>query len=171
VSHIFLVGFMGAGKSTVGRLIAEELGLPFVDMDDRIEAREGRSISEIFARDGEAYFRSVESAVLEGLAEDADSVIACGGGVILDDANRAVLKRFGTVVYLRVTAGEALARVSGAATRPLLAGSGGAMAGSLLQAREALYRTVADITVDTVGRTPRQVADAVLGMLESRSSA
>jgi len=171
VSHVFLVGFMGAGKSTVGKLVASDLGLPFVDLDERIEAAEGRPVAEIFAGEGEPYFRAVESRVLRDLAEEPDSVVACGGGVILDDANRAMLKRLGTVVYLEVTAGEALARVGGADTRPLLAGGGGAMAASLLRAREALYRAAADVTVDTVGRDARSVADRVMQSLRERPSA
>lgn len=165
--HVFLVGFMGAGKSTVGPMVAQRLGMPFCDLDDMIESVDGRSVSAIFAEDGEARFRELETATLLGLEGREPCVVACGGGVVLADVNRATLKRIGCVVYLQVSAGEALARVGDTGTRPLLAGGGGAMAGSLLAAREALYRAAADVIVSTEGRTPEQVAEDVARRVEA----
>jgi shikimate kinase len=170
MSHIFLIGFMGAGKSTVARLVAERTGRPFIDLDNLIEASEGCSVREIFENQGEAHFREVESAALASIPDRPPSIIACGGGVVLSDANRAELRRRGMVVYLRVSAGETLARVGADGTRPLLSGHGGALAATkLLDARESLYAAVADITIDTVGRTPGEVARTVTEAIETRS--
>ncbi len=166
MSHVYLVGFMGAGKSTVGRLLAARLEMPFVDLDERIEARSGRSVDEIFAATGEPGFRVREHDELVSLEQESPAIVACGGGVILSDENRAFLKRTGTVVYVKVTAAEALARVGDSHTRPLLAGGGAQIASTILQAREALYRAVADITVDTVGKTPDRVVDEILGGMD-----
>ncbi|MDZ4178284.1 MAG: shikimate kinase [Coriobacteriia bacterium] len=161
--HLFLVGFMGAGKSSVGRLVAGRLGLSFVDLDERIEAREGTPVAELFRRDGEQAFRVLETDALQALSTEDPSVVACGGGIIVLDENRRALKRLGRVVYLVVDAAEALARIGDTATRPLLSGPSGTMAAtSLLGARKSLYAAVADVTVDTVGRTAEEVADLVI---------
>jgi shikimate kinase len=170
VSHLLLIGFMGAGKSTVGRLAADRLELPFVDLDTLVQDRGGRSVRQIFEQEGEPAFRAMEAAALESLESMSPSVVACGGGVVLSDANRLRLKRLGTVVYLRVTAAETLARVGDDGTRPLLAGAGGALVASrLLEAREALYSAVADAVVDTVDRTPEEVAEQVVLLARERS--
>ena len=162
---------MGAGKSTVGRMVAGRLDLPFVDVDTIVQERDGRSAREIFEQGGEPEFRALETSALESLEALPPSVIACGGGVVLSDSNRVVLKRLGTVVYLRVTAAETLARVGDDGTRPLLAGAGGALVASrLLEAREALYSAVADAVVDTVDRTPEEVAEQVVLVARERSS-
>lgn len=169
--HLFLVGFMGAGKSSVARLVAERLDRPFVDLDAEIERDAETTIPVIFAERGEDAFRDMETAHLAALEEAPASVIACGGGIVVRPENRVLLGRLGTVVYLKVNAAEALARIGDAATRPLLAGAGGPLvATALLQAREALYRSVADTSVETVGRTPDEVADAVISALGPEGS-
>jgi shikimate kinase len=169
--HLFLVGFMGAGKSTVATRLAEVLGEPFVDLDDRVVEAAGKPIATIFADAGEDAFRDLESAELRSLSGKEPSVVACGGGVVLRPENRALLKELGTVIYLEVTAGEALARIGDAKSRPLLAGAGGALAAtSLLSARETLYRSVADLTVDTVGRTPAEITEQVLHDIEGSAA-
>ena len=171
MSHLLLIGFMGAGKSTVGRLVAEQLGLPFIDMDALVRQLDGRTAREIFEEDGEPAFRALETSALESLTTMLPSVVACGGGIVLCDSNRVVLKRLGTVVYLRVTAAETLARVGDDSTRPLLSGAGGVLAaGKLLEAREALYAAVADVVVDTVDRTPQDVAREVVGLAQERNA-
>ena len=169
MSHVFLIGFMGAGKSTVARLVGELLGRPVIDVDNRIESRAGASVTAIFENLGESAFRQLEAEQLLELAEEPPSVVACGGGIVVNHENRAFLKSAGLVVYLRVTAGETLARVGADGTRPLLSGPGGVIvATKLLEARESLYAAVADITVDTVARTPDEVArDVVLAVKES----
>ena len=165
VEHVLLIGFMGSGKSTVGRLVADRLGRPFVDLDREIERNEGRDIAGIFAQKGEGAFRAAESDAVRSLTSLEPSVVGCGGGVVLDDGNRATLKRSGTVVYLQVSAHEALARIGHADDRPLLAGAGPGAAVALLRSREALYEVTADITVPTEQRTPEQVADEVVERL------
>ena len=172
MSHVYLIGFMGAGKSTVGRRVASELGWPFADLDALVERETGRSVREIFEVAGEPAFRALETAALEALAGAASSVVACGGGVVLSDSNRALLKRSGVVVYLKVTAAETLARVGADGTRPLLSGPGGVLAAtSLLEARESLYAAVADATIETVGQSQDQVAGAVVAFLRERGVA
>lgn len=169
--HLFLVGFMGAGKSSVGRQVAERLGVPFVDLDERIAAERGATIREIFETGGEKSFREVERDALIALQSEPPSVVACGGGVVVRDENRGALKRLGTVVHLKVDAAEALARIGDTSTRPLLSGRGGAMAAtSLLVARESLYAAVADVVVDTTGRGIDEVAAAVLDEVAGRLS-
>ena len=169
MNHLLLIGFMGAGKSTVGRLVAEQLDLPFVDTDSLVQLQDGRTVAEIFAQDGEAGFRTLETAAVQSLTTMTPSVVACGGGVVLSDANRAMLKGLGTAIYLRVTAAETLARVGGDGTRPLLSGAGGALAaGKLLEAREVLYSATADVVVDTVDRTAAAVAQEIVLMAQER---
>lgn len=163
MSHVFLIGFMGAGKSTVAELVAHRSGWPCIDLDHVVESADGRTIARIFAEDGESAFRQRESDALASLADAPRSVVACGGGVVTRDENRALLKRLGRVVYLRVTAEEMLARVGEDPGRPLLAGGGAVLAATtLLDARESLYSAIADFVVNTVGRTPDVVADDVV---------
>lgn len=165
MSHVFLTGFMGAGKSTVGRLVAERLGRPFVDLDAVIEEREGATVADLFRQRGEDGFRLAEHDALAALGAHPDSVIATGGGVVLREDNRVVLSQLGTVVYLAVTPEEALARLGDAADRPLLAGAGLPAARAILDARLNLYTTTADAVVETVGRAAEAVAaDVVAGV-------
>jgi shikimate kinase len=159
---------MGAGKSTVSDLVARKLRRARIDLDEVITREAGRPIAEIFEQDGEDAFRDMESDALRRLADEAPSVVACGGGVVVRPENRALLRELGTVVYLEVTAGEAIARVGDAQTRPLLAGSAGTLAATaLLQARESLYRSVADVVVSTSGRTPTEVAEQVVEAIDA----
>jgi shikimate kinase len=159
MTHVFLIGFMGAGKSTVGSLVAERLSRPYIDLDVAIEEAAGRSVRELFEDLGESAFRELESAALARLQDAEPAVVACGGGIVVRDENRSALKRLGYVVYLKVSAGETLARVGADGTRPLLSGPGGVLAATrLLEAREALYAAVADVSVDTVGQSAAEVA-------------
>lgn len=167
--HLFLIGFMGAGKSTVARLVADSLSRPCLDLDDEIERSTGVPIAETFAVLGEEAFRCAESDALDALDGRDASVVACGGGIVVRPRNQAALKRLGTVVYLQVTPGEALARIGDVTSRPLLAGASGVLAAtSLLQAREALYRASADIIIDTAGKSAEQVAELVVANLIER---
>ena len=165
MSHVFLIGFMGAGKSTVAELVARRFGRPYVDLDRLVESTDGRTIAQIFAEEGEPAFRLRESAVLRSLADAPPSVVACGGGVVTRGENRAALKAMGTVVYLSVTAEEMIARVGEDPRRPLAVGGDVLAARALLDSRESLYSAVADIVVDTVGLSPSAVADEVIEFL------
>jgi len=169
MNHVLLIGFMGAGKTTVGRIVAERLGLPLVDLDSLIEAQEGRTVSDIFDTSGESAFRVLESHALASLESARPSVVACGGGVVLADENRAIMSKLGTVVYLSVTAGETIARVGSDPSRPLLQ-RGALPASQLLASRESLYEAAADVCIDTVGRSPEQVADLVVAAVERGSA-
>lgn len=158
---IVLVGFMGAGKSTVGRLLAAKLGLPFTDSDDVIEERADKPIRQIFADEGEPAFRELEHAVIAGLLAGPDTVLALGGGAAGHPATRALLAAV-PVVYLRVGYAEALARVGGDQGRPMLARPD---VQALHAEREAIYASVATVTVDTDGRPPEEIVLEVLGVL------
>jgi shikimate kinase len=145
----------------VGRIVADRFGVPFIDLDSEITRSARRSITDIFDADGEQGFRSRETAALRELADTPASVVACGGGVVLIDENRRLLKQTGVVVYLKVSAEEAIARIGDTTGRPLLAhGDAAHMAATLLATRETLYETVADAVVDTSGLAPEQVASA-----------
>jgi len=166
---IALVGLMGAGKTTVAGLLARRLGGEAVDLDQVLEAEAGCSVAEMFRRDGEASFRRLEAARLAELIGNAPAVIACGGGVVIDAASRDRLKESCRVVWLEVSPPEAMRRVGRTpAVRPLLPeGSDGLEA--LLRGREAVYRDVAEFRIPTDGKTPEQVAEAVLEALGTAS--
>jgi 3-dehydroquinate synthase len=171
MKHVFLIGFMGAGKSTVGRLLADMLHLPFVDLDDRITAEDGRKVAEIFDAVGEEGFRALESAALSALADEPASIVACGGGVVTVDANRESMRELGTVVYLRTTVAETLSRIGDRSSRPLLSGDDAeGRASELLDARSALYHDAADIEIETVGVTAAVVARTAADRLATRGA-
>ena len=119
---LYLTGFMGSGKSVVAKELKKALSYPMIDMDDEIEHREKRAINEIFATDGEAYFRTVEAEVLQDLSKRDLLIIACGGGVVLKEENRRIMKESGTTVYLCAEPATILARVYENSSRPLLSG-------------------------------------------------
>lgn len=162
--HLVLVGLMGVGKSTVGRALAERLGRRFVDTDAVVEARAGRSVREIFAEEGEAAFRDLESDVLrEVLAGDEPLVVAAAGGVVLREQNRVELgRRAGRVVWLRADPALLVQRVRAGGHRPLLDDDPEGTLRRLEAEREALYREVADAVVSVEGRSVHEVVEAVL---------
>jgi shikimate kinase len=158
--HIVLIGFMGAGKSSVARKIARIEKMSSIDMDTYIEREASMSIPEIFKLEGESGFRQRETAFLESMFHRDRCILSCGGGVVTREENRRVLKLLGTVVYLQVDASEAVSRISRPETRPLLSGS--TPPAELLEARRALYEETADIIVDTSGLTINQVTNKVI---------
>jgi shikimate kinase len=162
-----LVGLRGTGKSTVGRILAERLGRPFADADVELARRAGRSIRAIFDELGEPAFRDLEEETLAELTMGSPLVLATGGGVVLRESNRERLRRFGVVVWLTaepsVLAERLRSNPRGLADRPALTPAGTiAELADVLEARAPLYRQVADLVVETGGRTTREVADAVL---------
>ena len=157
---IVLVGFMGAGKTTVGRVLAGELGLAFLDSDVVIEQRSGRAIREIFAADGEPAFRALEHEVIADLLGGPDVVLALGGGAPEHAGTRSILTSGGpVVVYLHVGYAQAMARVAGDQGRPMLHRPG---LDELYQRRLDVYSDVATLTIGTDGREPRDVAGDVV---------
>ncbi len=158
---IVLVGFMGAGKTTVGHLLSERLGLPFVDSDLVIEQRAGRSVPQIFAEDGEPAFRELERRVVADLIDGPEAVLALGGGAA-EHPDTVVSLKSAQVVYLEVGYAEAMGRVAGDEYRPLLRRPD---LDTLYQRRLGVYDQVATLTVATDGRRPEAVSQDVLAQL------
>jgi shikimate kinase len=156
---VYLVGMPGAGKTVVGRELAGRLGMPFIDLDAEIEQKEGASIAEVFAQRGEAAFRALEAAALVDAGTHDPSVVSCGGGVVLEPANRISLRNTGTVVYLDVPIDRLRERVRPAAERPLIHQEGDLE--RLLAERGPLYREFAAHVVDGSG-SPGGVAEAIV---------
>jgi shikimate kinase len=155
---IYLVGMPGAGKSVVGRELAARLGVPFIDLDAEIERTTGRQVPEIFEERGESGFRALEADALVKAGTQDPSVVACGGGVVLEPANRITLRATGVAVYLDVPLEQLHARVRPASDRPLIRREGDIE--RLLEERESLYREFAAHVVDGSG-TPGEVAAAI----------
>ncbi len=170
---LFLVGPMGAGKSTIGRLLAQALERPFVDSDKEIEARTGASIPLIFEKEGEAGFRAREKAMITELsARDGGLVLATGGGSVLDPDNRRLLAERGLVIYLAASVDEQLRRTAHDTNRPLLqTANPRERLATLLALRDPLYREIADLVVPTDGQTGKRVAQTLLARLRRLASA
>lgn len=162
--HIVLVGMMGSGKTTVGRVLASRLHRDLLDTDALIEVREGRSVRELFSSDGEDSFRAIEAEVLiESLANPKGAVIAAAGGVVLRRENREALHASGArVVWLRADPVVLAERVKGGGHRPLLDADPEGMLRRMHEDREPLYREVADLIITVDGRSVNEVVEAVL---------
>ncbi len=154
MNSIFLIGPMGSGKSAVGRALARALDRDFLDSDTEIESRTGVDIAYIFEKEGESGFRRRETEIIDELTGRDDTVLATGGGAVLVPENREVLDSRGTVVYLHTTVEQQLKRTRRAKNRPLLeTGDRLETLQSLMEVRDPLYRSIADIIVDTDGRS------------------
>ena len=158
---VVLVGVMGAGKTTVGTLVAEALNVPFRDTDDDIVAATGKPISDIFVDDGEDHFRALERQAVATALDGFDGVLALGGGAVMAAETRERLRGH-TVVFLDVGLADAVRRVGLGAGRPLMAINPRATLKHLLDQRRPLYQEVATATVVTDGRTPEDITDEVL---------
>lgn len=164
---VFLVGFMGAGKTSVARKLARMAGVASVDMDTYIERCEHKRVKEIFAEVGEEGFRAIETQTLYELGMKKDPmVVSCGGGVVLRPENRKALSELGLVVYLSVTAAEAASRISDVSSRPLFGDLQNAQ--RVIDERLPLYEEVADVTIDTVGRGSSSIAHEVFDILKDK---
>lgn len=164
--NLYLIGYRGSGKTTVARLASALLAQPWIDADEEIERRAGKTIREIFAESGEEHFRELESQVLADLAEGPNRMVALGGGVILRETNRQLLERSGKVVWLRARPETLLARIQAdpatADRRPQLTSTGGlAEIERLLAERTPLYAACADYVVDVDEMTPEEVAQQI----------
>ena len=164
---VFLVGFMGAGKTSVARKLARMAGVASVDMDTYIERCEHKRVKDIFAEVGEEGFRAIETQTLYELGMKKDPmVVSCGGGVVLRPENRKALSELGLVVYLSVTAAEAASRISDVSSRPLFGDLQNAQ--RVIDERLPLYEEVADVTIDTVGRGSSSIAHEVFDILKEK---
>ncbi|TQL00404.1 shikimate kinase [Streptomyces puniciscabiei] len=169
VPAVVLVGPMGVGKSTVGQLLAERLGLGYRDTDEDIVAAEGRTIAEIFVDEGEPAFRALEKRAVHTALAEHEGVLALGGGAVLDADTRALLAGH-RVVYLSMDVEEAVKRTGLNAARPLLAVNPRRQWRELMEARRHLYEEVATAVVPTDGRTPEEVTRAALDALELKEA-
>lgn len=169
VPAVVLVGPMGVGKSTVGRLLAERLGLGYRDTDEDIVAAEGRTIAEIFVDEGEPAFRALEKRAVHTALAEHEGVLALGGGAVLDADTRALLAAH-RVLYLSMDVEEAVKRTGLNVARPLLAVNPRKQWRELMEARRHLYEEVATAVVATDGRTPEEVTQAALDALELKEA-
>lgn len=171
-SNIFLVGPMGAGKTTVGKRLAELRGMAFADSDHEVEERTGVDVAYIFEKEGEAGFRKREKLVIAELTARTGLVLATGGGAVLDPDNRQHLASRGYVVYLRASIDHQLRRTGHSDTRPLLqTGDRREVLEALFAVRDPLYREIADLVLETDGRNARTLAQEIERHLDSPSGA
>jgi shikimate kinase len=171
-NNIALIGFMGAGKTVTGRALAAELAMDFVDLDEVIEGKTGKTVSDIFAGQGEDAFRDLETDALKQACARQNTVIACGGGIILRKENIGLLNRSALVVYLWAETATLLQRInSSKGKRPLLDVADPAAAiDEILKARITYYEKTADITVDTTGLTVNSVVRQIISELGNHES-
>lgn len=166
---VFLIGFMGAGKTSVARRIARSCGLASIDMDSYIVRREGKEIPEIFAECGEAGFREIETQALREIAAmEENLIVSCGGGIVTTPENLDIMAECGLVVHLKVTADQAAKRIGNTSSRPLFDNLENARA--RCDARMPLYDQAADITVDTADKAMGQIAGELRARLEEKGA-
>lgn len=169
--NILLIGFMGAGKSTVSTYLSRMLALEVMEMDAYIQRKEGKTIPEIFAAYGEEYFRNCESNTLIELQERKQMVVSCGGGVPLREKNAALLKKSGYVVWLTAAPEEILERVKDSTERPLLNGNMNLpFIQNLMESRREKYEAVADICIDTTGKDIHSICEELLQKLAEKQA-
>nr|WP_281393980.1 shikimate kinase [Texcoconibacillus texcoconensis] len=163
-----MIGFMGAGKTTIGKQLAQKFNLPFVDVDQFVEEREGISIADIFEREGEASFRLRETKSLQQLSDCSPSIISTGGGIVERQENIDEMKHHGQVIYLSASFATLYERVADDTTRPLTS-AGKSTLHERFQMREAYYENAADLVVDTEGRSISETCDFIVEQLGNNS--
>lgn len=163
MKQIVLVGFMGAGKTTIGRQLAQHLQLPLIDTDHLIEARTGKSIPELFSIHGEEHFRVIEAQVLDSLA-DTEGIISTGGGIVLKDSSRLKLKQFQSVVYLSVPIEDLITRIKKdhENPRPLFLNHSEQAFREIYQSRIPLYEDVATVIIENSGKDPQSLTKEII---------
>ncbi|MBQ8519526.1 MAG: shikimate kinase [Agathobacter sp.] len=161
--NIFLIGFMGCGKSTMARLLTEEMGAELIEMDETIEAEAGLSINEIFEKYGENHFRDLESELVLRITEKGGAVVSCGGGAILRPENVENMKKNGQIIYLSAQPETIYQRVRHSTTRPLLNGNMNVeYISSLMEKRLPRYLAAADKIITVDGKEKREVLEEIL---------
>lgn len=164
--HIFLIGFMGAGKSTVAEKLQEMLDADVMEMDKTIVRLQGMTITEIFEKFGEECFRNIESEVLMNLKGRKAEIISCGGGIVLREENVACMKEIGKVVFLSASAETIYERVKDSTERPILNGNMNVeYIRELMEKRQDKYEAAADVVIDTDGKTVEDICREIIGSL------
>ena len=163
--NIYLIGMMGSGKSTLGKTLSEKIQKPFIDLDSEIEKATGKSITEIFDIDGEEQFRKMETKQLKQYSE---SIVACGGGIVLNNANREFINENGIAILLLATMGQLAQRLSSSNNRPLLADDNTEEALTKLWMERLIdYSDTANFTIETDGKNPEQLTEEILVQINS----
>lgn len=161
--NVFLIGFMGSGKSTVASHLAQNYGMEIIEMDQMIVEREGMSIPDIFSKKGELYFREAEANLLLEIQHEQNKVVSCGGGVVLREENLQVMKKSGQIILLNAKPETILERVKEDDNRPLLRGNKNVQfIGDMLGKRQPKYERAADFVVDTDGKTADEICKEII---------
>ncbi len=164
--NIFLIGFMGSGKSTIAKILSEKLDMPLVEMDQRIVEEQKMSINEIFEKYGENHFRDIESQLILDLANEEGAVVSCGGGVVVRSENTEYMKQNGKVFFLTATPETIFERVRYSKERPLLNDNMNVeYIAQLMEKRMPLYQAAADYVIVTDKKTKQEIAQEILGKL------
>lgn len=162
-NHIFLIGFMGSGKSTVAKYLSSAYQMKQIEMDEQIEKDEGRSISSIFEKEGEEYFRTLETELLKSLDPRETFVVSCGGGAAVKEENVREMKEKGRIILLSAQPETVYARVKNSHNRPLLEGNMNvSYIKDLMDKRQKLYERAADFQVKTDGRTAKDIGEEII---------
>lgn len=162
--NIFLIGFMGVGKSTIAKLLAKRLGANLIEMDETIEAESGMSINQIFEEYGEPHFRDLETALVKRVSQEGGAVVSCGGGAVLRLENVELMKKSGKIIFLSATPETIYERVKNSTNRPLLNGNMNVeYIRGLMERRREVYENAADVVIYTDGKWKSQIVEEILG--------
>lgn len=165
--NVFLIGFMGSGKSTIASYLAENYGMEIIDMDQLIVEREGMAIPDIFAQKGELYFRDVETSLLIEIQGEQNKVVSCGGGVVLREKNIQAMKKSGQVVLLNAKPETILERVKDDDNRPLLWGNKNVQfIHDMMEKRQPKYEAAADLVIHTDGKSADEICKEIIGKVK-----
>lgn len=170
-NNVFLIGFMGVGKSTMARMLAEELHMNLIEMDETIEAEQGMTIQEIFEKQGENGFRDIESAFVERISQGQNMVVSCGGGAVLRKQNVENMKKSGKIIFLTATPETIFERVRYSTNRPLLNGNMNVeYIAQLMERRKSIYESAADVIIITDGKSEAEMLQDLLVVVQNEKS-